>query len=93
MFVLVSLWVWEVLWFQGEAASQTHSFRDAEPQPVIQPNANKTHENCSKQLIPGKIPACPPLTSIYIILHNIETLSVTTELVNLDLEMGQNIPC
>ena len=26
---------WEGLWLQGEAASQTHSFRDAEPHPVI----------------------------------------------------------
>ena len=31
----------EVLWLQGEAELQTHSFRDAEPQPVIPPNANK----------------------------------------------------
>ena len=26
---------------QGEAVSQTHSFKDAEPQPVIPTNANK----------------------------------------------------
>ena len=43
----------EVLWLQGEAASQTHSFRDAEPQPVIPPNANKNHGKFPKKLRPG----------------------------------------
>ena len=31
----------EVLWLQGKAALQTHRIRDAEPQPMISPNANK----------------------------------------------------
>ena len=32
------------LWLQGEAALQTHSFRDAEPQPWITPDAKKILE-------------------------------------------------
>ena len=31
----------EGIWLQGEAASEAHSFRDAEPHPVIPANANK----------------------------------------------------
>ena len=31
----------EGLWLQGEAAFETHSFRDAEPQPMITQNDNK----------------------------------------------------
>ena len=30
----------EGLWLQGEAVLQMHSFRDADPQPVIQQNNN-----------------------------------------------------
>ena len=33
----------EGLWPQGEAALQTHSFRDAEPHPVIPQIAKKAH--------------------------------------------------
>ena len=47
-----SLWVWEGLWLQGEAASQTHSFRDAEPHQVIPPNAMKNHGIFLKHLRP-----------------------------------------
>ena len=44
----------EVLWLKGEAASQTHSFRDAEPQPVIPPNEKKKkHGKSPKQLRSG----------------------------------------
>ena len=32
----------EVLWLQGEAAFETHSFRHAEPQPVIPQNDKKS---------------------------------------------------
>ena len=34
----------EGLWLQGEAALQTHSFRDADPQQVIPLKENKTIE-------------------------------------------------
>ena len=33
----------EWLWLQGEVASQTHSFRDAEPHPVIPQNVKKKY--------------------------------------------------
>ena len=59
---------------------------------MIPSNANKKHELFSKQLRSGKIPACTPMTSVYLILHGNEMLSLSTKLVSLDLEMGQNIP-
>ena len=43
----------EGLWLQGYAASQAHSFRDAEPHPVITPNAKNNHEIFTKQLKTG----------------------------------------
>ena len=46
-----------------------------------------------KKLIPGKIPASPPLPSVYLILPGYEVLFITTELVNLDVGTGQNISC
>ena len=44
---------WEGLWLQREAALQTISFRDAEPQPVFPPNAKKNPGISLKQLGPG----------------------------------------
>ena len=32
----------EELWLQGEATLETHSFRDADPQPVVPQNEKKT---------------------------------------------------
>ena len=43
----------EGLWLQAEAAIQTHSFGDADPQPVITPKAKKIHRMSPKQLIPS----------------------------------------
>ena len=45
---LSSLWHCESgngLWLQGEAVLHMHSFRDAEPQPVIPPNAKQKSWN------------------------------------------------
>ena len=39
----------EGLWLQREAAIETHSFRDAEPQPVIPHNSKKNHEMSLKK--------------------------------------------
>ena len=33
----------EGIWLQGEAASEAHSFRDAEPHPVIPENAKNNY--------------------------------------------------
>ena len=38
----------ERLWLQGEEALQMHSFRDAEPQPLISPNAKEKLRNVSQ---------------------------------------------
>ena len=43
----------EVIWLQGEAALQTHSFRDADPQPVVLQNAKKFHGMSPKHFRPG----------------------------------------
>ena len=43
----------EGLWLQGLAASQVHSFRDAEPHPVIQQNVKKNYAIIQMQLRPG----------------------------------------
>ena len=43
----------EALWLQEEAALQMHSFRDAEPQPVIPQDPKKNHGMPLKQLRPG----------------------------------------
>ena len=54
------------LWLPEEAASQPYSFRDAEPQPVISPNAKKnifpkqTKEGISTSLSPTDL--CLPIT-------------------------------
>jgi hypothetical protein len=42
----------EGIWLQGEAASEAHSFRDAEPHPVIPANAKNNHEIFPKKLRP-----------------------------------------
>ena len=42
----------EGIWLQGEAASEAHSFRDAEPHPVIPENAKNNHEIFPKKLEP-----------------------------------------
>ena len=86
------------LWLQGKAASQTHSFRDAEPRPVIPQNAKKNYGIFPLQLRPSISTSmssrhCLPLTSVLLALHDKEVLSVTAEAVNLELEMGWNIPC
>ena len=39
----------EGLWLKEEAAFEMHSFRDAEPQPVIQLNEKKNNEMSRKQ--------------------------------------------
>ena len=39
----------EALWLQEEAALQMHSFRDAEPQPVIPQDPKKNHGKPLKQ--------------------------------------------
>ena len=38
-------------------------------------------------------PAFPPVTSVFLALQGNEVVSVTTESVNVDLKMRQNIPC
>ena len=83
----------ERLWLQGKAASKTHSFKDAELQPVIQPKAKKNHEIFSNQLRPGISTSLSTIDVCLPTLHDNEVLSVTTESVSLDLEMTQNIPC
>ena len=40
-------------WLYGEAAIQTHSFRDTDPQEVIPPNEKKNYEISPKLLRPG----------------------------------------
>jgi hypothetical protein len=42
---------------------------------------------------PAQKLAIPPVTSVFLALHGNEVVSITTELVNLDLQMRQNIPC
>ena len=42
----------EGIWLQGEAASEAHSFRDAEPHPVIPANAKNKYEIFPKKLRP-----------------------------------------
>ena len=42
----------EGLWLQGEASFETHSFRDAESQPVIPHNSKKNHEMSLKERDP-----------------------------------------
>ena len=50
-----SLHLLEWLRLQGQAALQTHSFRDAEPQRVIPPNAKNHHGVSPKRPGPGII--------------------------------------
>jgi hypothetical protein len=42
----------EEIWLQGEAASEAHSFRDAEPHPVIPAKAKNNYEIFPKKLRP-----------------------------------------
>ena len=42
----------EGIWLQGEIASEEHSFRDAEPHPVIPENAKNNYEIFPKKLRP-----------------------------------------
>ena len=55
------------LWLQGEAALQTQSFRDAEPQLVIPPKTKDNHGMPPVQLRPGRnicmttTDPCPPI--------------------------------
>ena len=74
------------LWLQGKAAFQMHSFRDAEPQPVIPPNAKKRHPISLKELRPGLNVSFKPLTTVYQAQHGILVTSVTPKAVTVYLE-------
>ena len=75
------------LWLQGEAALQLHSFRDAQPHHVIPPNEKKYLGMYTKQHRPGMNISLTTTDPVYVALHGNAVLSVTTEAVNLDLEM------
>ena len=81
------------LWLQWEAASQAHSFRDAEPHPVISPKQRKIMKYFESSSDHVQKPAFPPMTSVFLALHDNEVVFVTTESVAFDLQIRQNIPC
>ena len=83
----------EGIWLQGEAVSQAHSFRDAEPHPVIPANAKNSYQIFPKQLRPCNNTSLQPLTSVYLALNDNEVLLVTTESVYFDLNMRRNTSC
>ena len=70
----------EELWLQREAAFKTHSFRDAEPQPVIFLNEKKIIK-----CLPSS-QTRPALTCRYLAQYSKAVVSVTLETVNLDLD-------
>ena len=73
-------------WLQEEAALQTHSFRDADPQPVISPNEKKNHGMSPKLLTPGiniSLTWLPPLTPVYLALHGTAVMFITSEAVSI----------
>ena len=72
----------EMPWLQGEAALQTHSFRDADPQPVIPPNEKKNHGMSPQLLTPGiniSLTTSAPLTPVYLALHGNAVMFITSE--------------
>ena len=73
----------------GFKGKQHYKHAASEPQQVIQPNAKKNHGLFLKQLSP----ALPQLTFVHLALDGNTSLSVSTESVNLDLAMRQNILC
>ena len=76
----------EGFWLQDEVALQAHRFRDAEPQPVIPPNAKKRHPISLKELRPGLNVSFKPLTTVYQAQHGILVTSVTPKAVTVYLE-------
>ena len=71
----------EGLWLQGEAALQTHSFRNADPQPVIPPNGKKNHGMFPKLLRPGiniSLTTTDPCL-VYLALHDNAVIYITSE--------------
>ena len=68
------------------SSTETQSFRDAEPQPVIPPNEKKIIKSLPSSQTRPKIPVSPPFTCTYLAQHSKAVLSVNPETVNLDLE-------
>ena len=81
---------WEGLWLQEEAALQMHSFRDADPQPVIPQNPKKIMEYPPNSWDQAYTSAWPPLTLVYLALHGNKAMSGTPEQINLYLEIQHN---
>ena len=65
-FAVYSVLSREGLWLQEEAALQTHSFRDAEPKPVIRPNAKKIMEYVPSSWDKVYISSQPPQIPVYL---------------------------
>ena len=74
----------------GSKGKQHHKHTPSETQSHTQ-GSHKMHrrnmEYFQSSSGKAKIPACPQLTFVNLALHGNEVLSVTTESVNLDLEM------
>ena len=73
-----------------KAALQVHSFKDAEQQHVIQPNAKKNPGISLKQDTPGihiSLITKPLTQPVYLALHGNGMLAVTPEAANFDFEM------
>ena len=78
------------LWLRGEAALQTQSFRDAEPQLGIPPKERKImrcHPCSSDQ---ESISAWPPLTPLYLALHGRAMMPIAPGAVNLCILIRQD---
>ena len=75
-------------WLQDEAALQTHSFIDADPQPVTPPNEKKSHGMSPKLLTPCIIISIT--TTDPCILHGNAVMFITSEAVSVYIEIKQD---